>query len=189
MDQNLLHRKQFLKILWSEVRKGGFQFLWKMVLWGATFNAVVVVGVVSLLLLKLPMAILCFTLGFPESVSRLKVSFDSMNKIVFWLKVFPDAFALFSLHIDIHKKRGHNLFNNFLTISNSRVYASAASGSIQIYNSFTYYFQTFWDINFCIKLARFKGFLLIFWNGGVPGLTRYQLWLVISTPLFNLQRN
>ena len=75
-----------------------------MASWGATFNAVVVVGVVSLLLLKLPMAILCFTLGFPESVSRLKVSFDFMNKIVFWLKVFPDAFALFSLHIDIHKK-------------------------------------------------------------------------------------
>jgi hypothetical protein len=29
-----------------------------MVLWGATFNAVVVVGVVSLLLFRLPMAIL-----------------------------------------------------------------------------------------------------------------------------------
>ena len=47
-----------MKILWCEVRKGGFQFLWKMVLWGATFNAVVVVGVVSLLLFRLPMAIL-----------------------------------------------------------------------------------------------------------------------------------
>ena len=32
--------------------------MWKMVLWGATFNAVVVVGVVSLLLFRLPMAIL-----------------------------------------------------------------------------------------------------------------------------------
>jgi hypothetical protein len=32
-----------------------------MVLWGATFNAVVVVGVVSLLLFRLPMAILCYS--------------------------------------------------------------------------------------------------------------------------------
>ena len=32
------------------------------------------------------------------------------------------------------------------------------------------YFQAFWVINFnwkfCMKVARFKGFLLIFWNGG-----------------------
>ena len=28
--------------------------MWKMVLWGATYNAVVVVGVVSLLLFRLP---------------------------------------------------------------------------------------------------------------------------------------
>ena len=35
---------------------GGFQFLWIMVLYGATFNAVVVVGVVSLLLFRLPLA-------------------------------------------------------------------------------------------------------------------------------------
>ena len=51
-------KKLLLKILWIEVRKGGSQFLWKMVLWGATFNAVGVVGVVSLLLFRLPMAIL-----------------------------------------------------------------------------------------------------------------------------------
>jgi hypothetical protein len=51
-------KKLLLKILLSEVRKGGFQLLWKMVLWGATFNAVVVVGVVSLLLFRSPMAIL-----------------------------------------------------------------------------------------------------------------------------------
>ena len=30
--------------------------MWKMVLWGATFNAGVVVGMVSLLLFRLPMA-------------------------------------------------------------------------------------------------------------------------------------
>ena len=39
--------------------------LWKMVLWGATFNAVVVVGMVSLLLFRLSMAILCLVeIGF-----------------------------------------------------------------------------------------------------------------------------
>ena len=56
-------KKTSFEILWSEVRKGGFQFLWKMVLWGATYNAVVVVGVVSLLLFRLPMAILCIRTG------------------------------------------------------------------------------------------------------------------------------
>ena len=39
---------------------GGFQFLWIMVLYGATINAALVVGVVSLLLLKLSSAILWF---------------------------------------------------------------------------------------------------------------------------------
>ena len=53
-------KKLFLKILCSEVQKGGIQFLWKMVLWGATFNAVVVVGVVFLLLFRLSMAILWY---------------------------------------------------------------------------------------------------------------------------------
>ena len=40
------------------VLKGGFQFLWIMVLLGATFNAAIVICVVSLLLFRLPMAML-----------------------------------------------------------------------------------------------------------------------------------
>ena len=49
-------------LLWSE--RGGFQFLWILVLWGATYNAAIVVGMVSLLLLKLSLAILCAKLQF-----------------------------------------------------------------------------------------------------------------------------
>ena len=51
------HFSKFTKQIW--VRKDRFQFLWIMVLYGATINAALVVGVVSLLLLKLSSAILC----------------------------------------------------------------------------------------------------------------------------------
>ena len=56
-------------------KRGGFQFLWKMVLQGATFNAVVVVVVVSLLLLRLPMAILC-------EVSKINTLEFKLEKII-----------------------------------------------------------------------------------------------------------
>ena len=49
--------------------------MWKMVLWGATFNAVVVVGLVSLLLFSLPMAILCFI----KTVKKIAVFFELTN--------------------------------------------------------------------------------------------------------------
>ena len=42
--------------------------MWKMVLWGASYNAVVVVGVVSLLLFRLPMAILWCPVSEKEKV-------------------------------------------------------------------------------------------------------------------------
>ena len=42
VKQDLLHKKQFLKILWSEVWKGGFQLMEILVLLGMYFDAVVV---------------------------------------------------------------------------------------------------------------------------------------------------
>ena len=42
VKQDLLHEKQFLKILWSEVWKRGFQMMLILVLLGMYFNAVVV---------------------------------------------------------------------------------------------------------------------------------------------------
>ena len=42
VKQDLLHKKQFLKILWSEVWKGGFQLMLILVLLGMYFDAVVV---------------------------------------------------------------------------------------------------------------------------------------------------
>ena len=59
VKQDLLHKKQFLKILWSEVWKGGFQLMLILVLLGMYFDAAVVFVKTFLLLFKLAMAILC----------------------------------------------------------------------------------------------------------------------------------
>ena len=57
--------------------------MWKMVLWGATFNAVVAIGMVSLLLFRLPLAILraqnyffflCSNLGLRKVFKQLGIS-------------------------------------------------------------------------------------------------------------------
>ena len=42
VKQDLLHKKQFLKNLWSEVWKGGFQLMQILGLLGMYFDAVVV---------------------------------------------------------------------------------------------------------------------------------------------------
>ena len=81
-------------------RGGGFQFLWKMVLWGATFNAVVVVGVDSLLLFKLPMAILW---SFFDSI---KVLASNMNLETY---VLHQVCRLNVLHPRRHKVHKNHL--------------------------------------------------------------------------------
>ena len=58
VKQDLLHKKQFLKILWSEVWKGGFQLIQILGLMGMYFDAVVVEVKTFLLLFRLALAIL-----------------------------------------------------------------------------------------------------------------------------------
>ena len=59
VKQDLLHKKQFLKILWSEVWKGGFQLIQILGLMGMYFDTVVVEVETFLLLFRLALAILC----------------------------------------------------------------------------------------------------------------------------------
>ena len=54
-----LNKKQFLKILWSDVWKGGFQLIQILGLLGMYFDAVVVEVKTFLLLFRLALAILC----------------------------------------------------------------------------------------------------------------------------------
>ena len=58
VKQDLLHKKRFLKILWSEVWKGGFQLIQILGLMGMYFDAVVVEVETFLLLFRLALAIL-----------------------------------------------------------------------------------------------------------------------------------
>ena len=59
VKQDLLNKKQFLKILWSEVWKGGFQLIEILVLLvGMYFDAVVVFVTSQTLLFRLALAIL-----------------------------------------------------------------------------------------------------------------------------------
>ena len=60
VKQDLLHKKQFLKILWSEVWKGGFQLIQILGLMGMYFDTVVVEVETFLLLFRLALAILCY---------------------------------------------------------------------------------------------------------------------------------
>ena len=58
VKQDLLNKKQFLKILWSEVWKGGFQLMQIPGLLGMYFDAVVVEAEKYLLFFRLALAIL-----------------------------------------------------------------------------------------------------------------------------------
>ena len=58
VKQDLLHKKQFLKILWSVVWKGGFQLIQILGLLRMYFDAVVVEVKTFLLLFRLALAIL-----------------------------------------------------------------------------------------------------------------------------------
>ena len=58
VKQDLLNKKQFLKILWSEVWKGGFQLIQILGLLGMYFDAVVAEVKTFLLLFRLTLAIL-----------------------------------------------------------------------------------------------------------------------------------
>ena len=58
MKQDLLYKKQFLKILWSVVWKGGFQLIQILGLLGVYFDAVVIEVKTFLLLFRLARAIL-----------------------------------------------------------------------------------------------------------------------------------
>ena len=58
VKQDLLNKKQFLKILWSEVWKGGFQLIQILGLLGMYFDAVVVEVKTFSLLFRLALAIL-----------------------------------------------------------------------------------------------------------------------------------
>ena len=58
VKQDLLHKIQFLKILWSEVWKGGFLLMLILVLLGMYFDAAVVFVKTSLLFFRLALAIL-----------------------------------------------------------------------------------------------------------------------------------
>ena len=63
VKQDLLHKKQFLKILWSEVWKGGFQLMQILVLLGMYFDAVVVFVTSQTILFRLALAILWYLCG------------------------------------------------------------------------------------------------------------------------------
>ena len=60
VKQDLLHKKQFLKILWSEAWKEGFQLMLILVLLGMYFDAVVVFVTSQSLLFRLALAILWY---------------------------------------------------------------------------------------------------------------------------------
>ena len=80
VKQDLLHKKQFLKILWSEVWKGRFQLMLILVLLGMYFNAVVKFVTSQTLLFRLDLAILwneCWKTCQPDKTtfSRLKSLF------------------------------------------------------------------------------------------------------------------
>ena len=63
---------QLLKILWSEVWKGGFQLIEILVLLGMYFEAVVVFVTGQILLHRLALAILCTSIQFKMQLQRFR---------------------------------------------------------------------------------------------------------------------
>ena len=85
VKQDLLYKKQFLKILWSEVWKGGFQLIHILGLLGMNFDAVVVEVKTFLVLFRLALAILCFVHNMFSTCSELGIFLywtrDSINNL------------------------------------------------------------------------------------------------------------
>ena len=76
VKQDLLNKKQVLKILWSEFWKGGFQLIQILGLLGMYFDAVVVEVKTFLLLFRLALAILCIgSKGFQVYSLQWKLHF------------------------------------------------------------------------------------------------------------------
>ena len=79
VKQDLLNKKQFLKILWSEVWKGGFQLIQILGLLGMYFDAVVVEVKTFLLLFRLALAIQWAVIYISYSKFKNKVSIGNKN--------------------------------------------------------------------------------------------------------------
>ena len=76
---DLLNKKQFLKILWNEVWKGGFQLIQILGLLDMYFDAVVVFVKENSLLFKLTMAIVLWEICIMYYTFLLLVSSNSQN--------------------------------------------------------------------------------------------------------------
>ena len=103
VKQDLLNKKQFLKILWSEVWKGGFQLIQILDLLGMYFDAAVVEVKTYLLLFRLALAIL-WGQAFeaykcnPTSPHYSPISIIKQKKIrqiTKWIHEFISQFFLF----------------------------------------------------------------------------------------------
>ena len=76
-NKNYLFKKQFLKILWSEVWKGGFQLMQILGLLGMYFDNMVVEVEKYLLFFRLALAILWYLL-----VLFKKLQFDNFENLI-----------------------------------------------------------------------------------------------------------
>ena len=91
VQQDLLNKNQFLKILWSEVWKGGFQLIQILGLFGMYFDAVVVEVKTFLLLFRLALAILwhrnsSYNVDWNNAMNR--TCFDFLSSIFSKKKIF-----------------------------------------------------------------------------------------------------
>ena len=93
VKQDLLSKKQFLTILWSEVWNGGLQLIQILGLLGMYFDDVVVEVQTFLLLFRLALVILCF-----ETFDVLRISSIFGKNVIIWLPIyiFKNPFSWFS---------------------------------------------------------------------------------------------
>ena len=96
VKQDLLHKKQFLKILWSEVWKGGIQLMLILVLLGMYFDTVVVFVTSQRLLFRLALAILWHSFILRSKILGLNLrevdNFTKVQDTTFW---FPNQIEIF----------------------------------------------------------------------------------------------
>ena len=98
VKQDLLHKKQFLKNLWSEVRKGGgFQLIQILGLMGMYFDTVVAEFETFLLLFRLALVILWNTGIYYNNVDIPYFRFWQINPYQIKLFILVNASVFFSL--------------------------------------------------------------------------------------------
>ena len=118
MKQNLLHSKQFLKILWIGIQKGEFQFWLIMILKVISFHAVVVLVLAFSVLFRLTLPCYVYISKIWAQYCHIYFRSDFILQIVFFSSFFQVELQKFEVffHLQIYYVDTRNKLDIYIMI-------------------------------------------------------------------------